>query len=167
MEELRARVGVERVGALLDQPQAEVHVAEQPPFRGLAEARPGHELDGASDVVQQRGGQDEVGAQPRVQLAELAADRRHADRVLEQAAGVVVVPFRRGRQRAQQPPDLRRRRRTAATVARSPACEISPARNSRKPSSSSASRRIAGARPAGSASGAASIERTSSCSRSR
>ena len=43
--------------------------------------------------------------------------------------------------------------RIAATVERSPSCEISPARNSRKPSSSSGSRRIAGAKPAGSSSG--------------
>src|SRR5205085_6702375 len=53
-----------------------------------------------------------------------------------------------------------------STRSRSPRCEISPARNSRKPSSSAASRRSAGASDAGS-SAAASSERTSSWSRSR
>ena len=109
---------------------------------------------------------EQVGAEPRMELAELAADRRDADRVLEQAAGVDVVAVRRGRQRAQPAPGLPASR-TAATVARRPACEISAARNSRKPSSSSGSRRIAGRERRRIGVRRCSIERTSSWSRSR
>ena len=52
----------------------------------------------------------------------------------------------------------------AVTTALSPGCAISPARKSRNPSSSSASRRSAGVSSAGSASSAGSIARTSSWS---
>ena len=97
VQELGADGGLERRGALFDQAQAEVHVPEQPPLLGRAEGRPARELDGASDVVQQRRRQQEVGAQPRMELGDLAADRRHADRVLEQASGVAVMPLDRRR----------------------------------------------------------------------
>ena len=79
---------------------------EQAALGGLPEPRPGLELDRPADVVQERGGDDEVGAEPRVELAQLAADRRDADRVLEQPAGVGVVGVGRGRQRAEPPADL-------------------------------------------------------------
>src|SRR5439155_25892778 len=59
-----------------------------------------------ADVVQQGGGQDQVGAQPGVELAELAADRGYADRVLEQPARVDVVAVGRGRERTQPLPCL-------------------------------------------------------------
>jgi hypothetical protein len=107
VKQLRLRLRVERLGTLLDQPEPEVDVAEQPALRGLAETGAGAELRGAADVVEQRGGEEQVAAQPRVELAELAADRRDADGVLEQPAGVVVMPVRCGRQRAQQTADLR------------------------------------------------------------
>ena len=42
---------------------------------------------------------EQVGAQARVQLRQLAADRRDADGVLEQPAGVRVMPLRRRRDR--------------------------------------------------------------------
>jgi uncharacterized protein (DUF1015 family) len=57
--------------------------------------------------VEKGGGEQQVGAQPRVQLAELAADGRDADRMLEQTAGVVMVSVGCGRQGAQPSPDLR------------------------------------------------------------
>ena len=92
-------------------------------------------------------------------------ERRDADRVLEQPAGVAVVPLG-GRQRAQRRASSPSARNRADDAAR-PGCAISAARNSRKPSSSSASRRMRGReRRPGSAS-AASTERTSSWSRSR
>jgi hypothetical protein len=114
---------------------------------------PGLELDGAADVVQQGGGEQQVGAQPRMELTELATDGRDTDRVLEQPAGVGVVPIRCRRQSPEPSPDLivaedRSDESSAARRGR-----FSPARNSRKPSSSSGSRRIAGANRAGSSSG--------------
>ena len=96
--------------------------------------------------------EQQVGAQPRVELRGLARERRHADRVLEQAARVGVVRVR-GRERAQRRAELRVAEHAARRPRASPACEISPARNSRNPSSSSASRRICGASRPGSASG--------------
>jgi len=82
-------------------------VAEQPALGGLPEARARLELDRAADVVEKRGGEEKVGAQARVELAELAADRRDADRMLEQAARVVVVGVRRGREGTHPAADLR------------------------------------------------------------
>src|SRR5688500_18518049 len=70
-----------------------MHVAEQAPLFGRAEGRSPRELDSATDVVEQRRGEQEVGAQPGMELGELAADRRDADRVLEEAAGVAVMPL--------------------------------------------------------------------------
>ena len=61
MEELGAGVGVERVRALLDQADAEVDVAEEAALGGLAEARARLELDRAADVVEERGGEEQVG----------------------------------------------------------------------------------------------------------
>jgi hypothetical protein len=72
----------------LDQPHAEMNVAEQPALVGESERRPTVELPGAADVVQQRGGEQQVDAQPWMQLSCLAAERRHPDRVLEEAARV-------------------------------------------------------------------------------
>ena len=95
-------------------------------------------------------------AQARMQLRRLAAQRRDADRVLEQPAGVAVVPLgARGRERAVRRADLRVAEHGRDGRA-SPGWVISPARKSRKPSSSSASRRSPGVSSAGSASGAAS-----------
>src|SRR5262249_20915493 len=106
MKQLRTRGRVERLGPLFDQPRAQVDVAEQAPLGGLPEARGRLELDGAAQVVEQGRGEDEIGAEPWMKLAELAADRRDADRVLEQPAGVDVVTVRRRRQRAEPPPDF-------------------------------------------------------------
>ena len=46
--------------------------------------------------MQERGGEQQVVAQARVELRRLAAERRDADRVLEQPAGVAVVPVGAG-----------------------------------------------------------------------
>jgi len=111
-----ARDGVEELGddgrveiprALLDHPQAEVNVAEQPAFLGLTEARPTPELAHATDVVEKCRRQQEVGAQARMELRGLAAQRRHPDRVLEQPSRVAVVPVgSRSRQRTEGGADL-------------------------------------------------------------
>jgi uncharacterized protein (DUF1015 family) len=97
MQQLRPHRRIERRGVRFDEAQPEVDVAEQLPLLGLREVRSGTELRRAADV----------GAQPRVQLRSLAAERRDADGVLEQSAGVAVVAVRRRRQRAEQAPYLR------------------------------------------------------------
>ena len=113
MQELGANRGVESGGSLLDQAQAEMDVTEQAPLLRRAKRRPAAELEGAADVVQERGGGEEVAAQARMELGRLAAERRDPDRVLEQPAGVAVVTVRsRGGQRA--------KRRADAVVAENP-----------------------------------------------
>src|SRR3954471_1148168 len=80
-------------------------VAEQPALFGLAEGRPPLQLARAAHVVEQRSRQQQIHPQARVQLRRLAAERRDADRVLEQSARVRVVrlgcrqPSQRGPQR--------------------------------------------------------------------
>jgi uncharacterized protein (DUF1015 family) len=103
VQELCSDGGLERRGALLDQAQAKVDVSEQPTLFGGAEGRPTGELDRTSDVVEQRGGEQEIGAQARMELSDLAADRRHADRVLEEPSGVPVVAVDGRGQRPQAP----------------------------------------------------------------
>ena len=141
-----------------------MHVAEQLALLGRREDGAAAELARAPDVVHERGGDQQIGAEPRMELRRLAAERRDADGVLEQPARVGMVAVGRRRQYE----------RGGACVAapcspraRSAALLISATRNSRKPCSSSASRRIAGAIVAGSTSAAGSSVRTSSCSLSR
>ena len=105
MQQLGAHVRVERLGPLLDEPQAEMDVAEQPALLGRPEGRAAPELADASDVVQERRGEQQIGAEPRVELRRLARQRRDADGVLEQAARVGVMRLGGG-QLPQRLPDL-------------------------------------------------------------
>ena len=66
-------------------------VAEQAAFLRDLESRAWLELARAADVMKERAGEQQVGAQARMELRELPADRGDADRVLEQAAGVDVM----------------------------------------------------------------------------
>jgi len=91
MQQLGARVARERRGALLDQAEPEVDMAEQAALFGLAEGRAALQLARATHVVEQRSRQQQIHAQARVELRRLAAERRDADRVLEQPARVRVV----------------------------------------------------------------------------
>ena len=100
VQQLGPDSGFERRGSLLDQTQTEVHVPEQATFLGGPEHRAARQLDRAADVVQQRRREQEVGAEPRMELRQLAADRRDADGVLEQPAGVAVVALDRRRRSA-------------------------------------------------------------------
>jgi hypothetical protein len=68
VQELRPGVGFELRGALLDQAQAEVDVAEQAALIGLPEGWPAFELERPADVVEQRGCQDEIRAQSWMKL---------------------------------------------------------------------------------------------------
>ena len=88
----RAHLDLERVRALLDQPQAEVHVSQQPALVRRPEGRAAAELDACVPTsCSSAARRSEVRPQPRMQLRRLAAERRDADRVLEQAARVAVV----------------------------------------------------------------------------
>ena len=68
VQQLSANRGIEPVGTLLDHPQAEVDMAEQPALLGGPERRSAPELAHPPHVVQKRGREDEVGAEPLVQL---------------------------------------------------------------------------------------------------
>jgi hypothetical protein len=95
VQELRAHLRIERGGVLLHGAQTEVHVSEQPAFVGLPEDRPATELERAADIVDESSCEQEVATQTRMKLSRLAAERRDADRVLEQTACVGVVAVRR------------------------------------------------------------------------
>ena len=111
-----ARDGVQQLGengrvqvasALLDHPQAEMDMAEQSSFVRRSERRARTELADPADVVQERSGKHDVVSQPRMELRRLPAERRDADRVLEEATRVAVVPVRGGGgQRAEGLPDV-------------------------------------------------------------
>jgi hypothetical protein len=92
---------------LFDQAQAEVHVAQKLPFGGGEKEWPLVELDRPADVVQERAGEEQVGAKPWVQLSDVPARRSDGDRVLEQPAGVGVVRVGCGRQNAEPGPEGR------------------------------------------------------------
>ena len=142
-------------------------MAEQPSLLGRAEGRAAPSSAVRPTSCSSAAASSEVGAQARMQLRGLAAERRHADRVLEQPArvGVVRLGAPAGRGAAARSTSSSEKPRHASRAG--PGARSRAARNSRKPSSSSASRRIAGTSAAGSASSAASSDRTSSCSRSR
>jgi hypothetical protein len=92
--------------SLLDQAQAQVHVAEQFALVGRPEYGPTRQLDRTAHVVEQRGSKQEIGPKARMELRNLAADRRDADGVLEKASRVTVVAVESRRQCAQEPAQL-------------------------------------------------------------
>jgi len=69
---------------------------EQAPLRRRAKRRAPLELYRAPDVVQEGGRKQEVRAQARVKLRSLATQRGDADGVLEEPAGIAVVPVGTG-----------------------------------------------------------------------
>src|SRR5712691_5215100 len=80
-------------------------MAKEAPFLGEGVGRGVAELERSAHVVEKRGGEQQVGAEARVELRGLAAERGDADRMLEQAAGVAVVAFRRRWKLTQPAPD--------------------------------------------------------------
>ena len=76
-------------------------MAEEAALVGRRERRPARELERAADVVDERGRDEQLAAQARMELRRLAAERRDADRVLEQPAGVGVVVVGRRRIRGE------------------------------------------------------------------
>ena len=156
---------LERRGPLLDQPQAEVDVAEQPALVGLrgtpgrAELACGRRRGAAPPRAAGRRAAAGAAARSRGR----ASRRRPCARAARRRSAWCVSAAGSPRSARAAP----RPRRTAPRPRAGPDARSRAARNSRKPSSSSTSRRIAGASSAGSASSAASSDRTSSCSRSR
>ena len=61
VQKLGPNISFEGRRPVLDQPQAEVDVAEQAALVGLPEARRRTELAGSAEVVQQRGRQEQIG----------------------------------------------------------------------------------------------------------
>ena len=96
VQELGKHGWIEITGLLLDHPQPEVDVAKKATLVRLAERRTRTELPDPADVVQECGREDDVVSKPWMQLCRLTAERRDADRVLEEAPGISVVSFRRG-----------------------------------------------------------------------
>jgi hypothetical protein len=105
MKEFRARGGFECDRALFDEAKAEMDVTEQAPLVRLPECGTCGELGGTADVVEECRRQQQVSAKARMQLRGLPADGRHADRVLEQTAGVRVMRVCGG-QASQRLPDI-------------------------------------------------------------
>ena len=148
---------------LFEHPQAEVHVAEQPPLLRRLEDRRRAELPRAADIVDERGREE----QDRRGAADGAAPARGRSSRRRRCARAARPRTSGGRPASPDTCAAARRRARASTSVRSPSSWISAVRNSRNPSSSSASRRIAGAIASGSTPSAGSSVRTSSCSRSR
>ena len=73
MEELRQDGPVRLRASSLDQTQPQVDMPEQATFGRRPERGTAAELGYAPDVVEQRGGQQQIVAQPRVKLRRLAA----------------------------------------------------------------------------------------------
>ena len=91
VEQLREHVPGHAVRALLDQAQAQMDVAEELALVRGEEERPAVEFAEAPHVMEECRGQKEVASQALMELGGVAADRRHRDGVLEQAAGVGMV----------------------------------------------------------------------------
>ncbi len=95
--------GIEITAPLLDQPEPQVDMSEQASFVRLSEHRPAFQLARPADVVQQGRSEEQVGAEPRVELRRLPAQGRHADGVFQQAARIAVVAVGAGgRERSQR-----------------------------------------------------------------
>ena len=108
VEELGEYGRVEVARALLDHPQPEVDVPEEPAFVALPERRPRTELADPADVVEECRGEHEVLSETRMELCGLATQGCYADRVLEEATRVAVVAVPTGRrERAKRFADVR------------------------------------------------------------
>ena len=75
-----------------DQLRSDRQMAEQPALVADPELRPVGELARLADVVNERRRHQQVGVEPGMELAQLADQRPHRDRVLEQATEVGVMP---------------------------------------------------------------------------
>ena len=120
VQQLGEDCGIEIASALLDHPKSEMDVAEESAFVRLAKCRAGTELADPAGVVDERSGKDNVVTQPRMQLCRLPAERRYANRVLEEAARVSVVAVRGRQEGSGGPSERRRRERTSRRLSQGP-----------------------------------------------
>ena len=97
MQERDAPLGRQVAQPRLEQLLAEHEVAEQPALVRQADLRAVGELARLAEVVDDRRRHEQVGVQPRVQLARLQRERADRDRVLEQPAEVGVMAGARAR----------------------------------------------------------------------
>ena len=108
VQERQPALVVERAAPRSDeQAQAELEVAEQAALLGQPDLGAVGELARLADVVDDRGGQQQVAGSGAGAAAELLRERRDRDGVLEQAAEVGVVAGARARRAAQRRPQLR------------------------------------------------------------
>src|SRR5215831_1343016 len=85
-----------------DQAQAQLEVPQQPTLPGACDLSSVAELRGLAKIVDDRGAQQQVTVQARVERAELQRHRRDGDSVLEQAAEVSVMAGGRAPRPARQ-----------------------------------------------------------------
>ena len=76
-------------------------MSEQAPFLGRREGGSAPELQRPAGVVEDRGRNEQIPAEPRVHLRRLPAERRDGHRVLQEPPGVVVMGSGVGRKLAQ------------------------------------------------------------------
>ena len=103
VEQLRENRRVEIGASLFDHSESQVDVPEQSSLVRRPERGPAAELADPADVVEQRRCEKEVRAEAGMELDCVPAERRHADRVLEQASGVAMVALEpRGGERSER-----------------------------------------------------------------
>ena len=88
---------------LLDQPQPEMDMPEEAPFIGLAKSGTTSKLSNAADIVHERRAEQEIGPEPGMELRGLTAERRDADRVLEETTCVAVMSVGAGCRKRSHP----------------------------------------------------------------
>jgi hypothetical protein len=96
MQKLGQGCWIEIPGPFLDHAHPQMDVAEEPTLLRLSKRGPSSELASPADVVQKCTGEQEIAAQAWMKLRGLAAKRCYPDRVLEEPAGVSVVPVGTG-----------------------------------------------------------------------
>src|SRR6476659_3327186 len=102
VQQLGADVRFEGSSAFLDQPQPKMDMAEQASLLGLPEGRRRAELSGPPQIMQKRGGEQQIRTKPGVELGGLAADRGDPDGVLQEATGIAVMAVGCGGQRTER-----------------------------------------------------------------
>jgi hypothetical protein len=100
MEHLGEDVLLQAPSLLFDKPEPQVDVAEELALTCREEERATVELADTPHVVEERCGEQDVRAQPRVELRRLAANRGNRNRVLDEPACVGMVSVGRRRQHA-------------------------------------------------------------------
>jgi hypothetical protein len=95
--QLGFREAVQAPRALRDQLLPERDVADQRARLAQRDLRPQLELERLAGVVEDRGREEQVGVEPRMERARLERQRGHGHRVLEEPAEVCVVPGARAR----------------------------------------------------------------------